>query len=318
MTERIFYDNQYVQEFKANIVNKYEKDNKFYIELNKTAFFPGGGGQSCDLGFINGVKVIDVFEDKKKIIHILESDIENNNEVDCVIDWNRRLDGMIQHLGQHVLSGTFYKLFNINTAGIHLGEKISTVDLVGEVSVEAIREAEKRANEIILEGHEVEFINTNRREAKSMGLRRELATKDDSIRVVKIEGLDINACCGVHPSNTRELQLIKIKGFEKHKGNTRIEFLAGNRAVLDYLRRDIVLEEICNYLSSGDDEVMKTISNLNNNLKEVKEENVKLKTSLSEYEIKELIDNGEQFKNIVIVSKIYSESNMKYLTKIAN
>lgn len=317
MTERIFYEDQYIKEFKAKVIKIEEKDNKYYVQLNRTAFFPGGGGQSCDLGSIEGHEVIDVFEDKKEIIHVLKENIKEK-EVNCKIDWDRRIDGMQQHLGQHVLSGCFFSLFNINTCGIHLGADISTVDLVGEVTEDQIRAAERKANEVILNGHNVDFINSNRKEAKAMGLRRELATKDEFIRVVKIEDLDINACCGVHPSNTKELQLIKIKSYEKHKGNTRIYFLAGNRAVQNYLYRDLILESVCNYLSAGDNEVMKTISNLNDNIRELKDENISIKSKLSTYEIKELISEGERVKDILLINKIYTNSNMKYLAKMAN
>ena len=317
MTERIFYEDQYIKEFKAKVIKIEEKDNKYYVQLNRTAFFPGGGGQSCDLGSIEGHEVIDVFEDKKEIIHVLKENIKEK-EVNCKIDWDRRIDGMQQHLGQHVLSGCFFYLFNINTCGIHLGTDISTVDLVGEVTEDQIRAAERKANEVILNGHNVDFINSNRKEAKAMGLRRELATKDEFIRVVKIEDLDINACCGVHPSNTKELQLIKIKSYEKHKGNTRIYFLAGNRAVQNYLYRDLILESVCNYLSAGDNEVMKTISNLNDTIRELKDENISIKSKLSTYEIKELISEGKRVKDILLINKIYTNSNMKYLTKVAN
>lgn len=317
MTERIFYEDQYIKEFKAKVIKIEEKDNKYYVQLNRTAFFPGGGGQSCDLGSIEGHEVIDVFEDKKEIIHVLKENIKEK-EVNCKIDWDRRIDGMQQHLGQHVLSGCFFSLFNINTCGIHLGADISTVDLVGEVTEDQIRAVERKANEVILNRHNVDFINSNRKEAKAMGLRRELATKDEFIRVVKIEDLDINACCGVHPSNTKELQLIKIKSYEKHKGNTRIYFLAGNRAVQNYLYRDLILESVCNYLSAGDNEVMKTISNLNDNIRELKDENISIKSKLSTYEIKELISEGERVKDILLINKIYTNSNMKYLAKMAN
>ena len=225
---------------------------------------------------------------------------------------------MQQHLGQHVLSGTFYLLFNINTCGIHLGEEISTVDLVGDVSYEQIRQAEQYANNIINEGHIVEFITTNRREAKSMGLRRDLATRDETIRIVKIHDLDINACCGVHPSNTRELQLIKIKKSEKHKGNTRIEFLAGNRAVNDYLKRDVILDSLINYLSSGDTEIINTVKNMNMEIKALKDENSKLKAILSEYEVKELLEDAIFEDEKYIISKIFEASDMRYITRLAN
>ena len=309
MTEKLFYSDQYLKEFKAKVIKIEEKDNKYYVQLDRTAFFPGGGGQSCDLGTIEGNEVIDVFEDRKNIIHVLKEKIKGE-EVNCKIDWNRRIDGMQQHLGQHVLSGCFFSLFNINTCGIHLGADISTVDLVGEVDEEQIRVAERRANEVILSGHNVEFMNCNRKEAKTMGLRRELATKDELIRVVKIKDLDINACCGIHPCNTKELQLIKIKTYEKHKGNTRIYFLAGNRAVQNYLYRDLILDDVCNYLSAGDSEVMKTISNLNDSIRELKDENISIKSKLSNYEIKELISEGESTNDILSGAWIIENSSV--------
>ena len=317
-TVKLFYENQYIKSFEASIVDIKEKEGKYHITLDKTAFFPGGGGQSSDTGTIECVKVIEVIEEKNQIIHILNEKPKTLENVHCEIDWERRFDGMQQHLGQHVLSGCFFNLFNVNTCGIHLGHGISTVDIVGIVSEEQIIEAEKKANEIILENHKVEFVITNRKEAKALGLRRDLATKDQSIRVVKIEDLDINACCGVHPSSTLELQLIRIKGSENHKGNTRIEFLAGNRAVIDYLDKDRILGKVCNTLSAGYDEVENSISNLLHNYKEVREENSKIKLKLADFEVKELVQNGDVINEVSIIKKIYSEENMKFLTKLSN
>jgi len=317
-TVKLFYEDQYIKSFEASIVDIKEKEGKYYITLDKTAFFPGGGGQSSDLGTIDGLNVIDIIEEKNEIIHILNEKPKTIENVHCEIDWNRRFDGMQQHLGQHVLSGCFFNIFNANTAGIHLGKDISTVDIVGTISEEQIIEVERKANEIILENHKVEFVMTTRKEAKSLGLRRELATKDQGIRVVKIQDLDINACCGVHPNSTSELQLIRIKGMENHKGNTRIEFLAGNRAVLNYLDSDRILGKVCNTLSAGYEEVENSISNLLHNYKEVREENSKIRIKLAEFEVNELVQSGEIVNDVSIIKKIYSEENMKFLTKLAN
>ncbi len=316
-TEKIYYENQYIKEFEAEIIEIRETENKVYVVLDKTAFFPGGGGQSCDEGYIDGIKVIKVIEEDV-ILHEVEKDIQKLGKVKCRIDWDVRLDGMQQHLGQHVLSGCFFSLFNINTCGIHLGESISTVDLIGEVSKEQILEAEKEANKVIAKNLKVNFVITDRQKAKKMGLRRELQSSDKTIRVVEIENLDINACCGVHPSQTLELQMIKIKGFEKHKGNTRIYFLAGKRAVNDYLERDSVLENICNMLSSNDKEVINSLKNLENELKQLRDENNKIRAEIGAYEIKALEDKSEKINNKNVICNIYNAENMKYLTKIAN
>ncbi|HEY5523832.1 MAG TPA: DHHA1 domain-containing protein, partial [Clostridium sp.] len=317
MTEKLFYKDQYIKEFTANIVEVKEQEGKLLVLLDKTAFFPGGGGQGSDTGFIDGVKVIDMIEEGENIYHVVEEKPKNLENVVCKIDWENRLDGMQQHLGQHVLSGCFFSIFNTNTAGIHLGKDISYVDIVGHIQEEQIIKAEKAANKVIGENHKVSFLITNRKEAKSMGLRRELATSDESISVVKIEGLDINACCGVHPGTTLELQMIKIKGVEKHKGNTRVYFLAGNRAVEEFLNRDNILDELCMGLSTGADEAVKSLASLKNNFNEAREENKKIKIALAEFETKDLVDKGEKLGEITLINKIYDGENMKFLNRLA-
>lgn len=316
-TEKLFYKDQYIKEFEGKVLEVTERDGKFHVFLDKTAFFPGGGGQASDLGTLDGKEVIDVIEEGDKIAHILNEKIEEGKVVKGSIDWNRRHDGMQQHLAQHVLSGCFFSMFNANTAGIHLGHDVSTVDIIGNISEDMIKKAEKRANEVIKENHKVNFIMTDREKAQAMGLRRDLATDDNSIRVVQIEDLDINACCGVHPSNTLELQMIKIKGWVPHKGNTRIEFLAGDRAVSYALDRDNILSEICKKLNTADNEAINRINNLNNDYAEVLEEKKKLKNELSKYEVQNLINSAEKSNDFIIISKIYENEDMKYLNKLA-
>lgn len=316
-TEKLFYKDQYIKEFEGKVLEVTEIDGKFHVFLDKTAFFPGGGGQASDLGTLDGKEVIDVIEEGDKIAHILNEKIEEGKVVKGIIDWNRRHDGMQQHLAQHVLSGCFFSMFNANTAGIHLGHDVSTVDIIGNIREDMIKKAEKRANEVIKENHKVNFIMTDREKAQAMGLRRDLATDDNSIRVVQIEDLDINACCGVHPSNTLELQMIKIKGWVPHKGNTRIEFLAGDRAVSYALDRDNILSEICKKLNTADNEAINRINNLNNDYEKVLEEKKKLKNELSKYEVQNLINSAEKSNDFIIISKIYENEDMKYLNKLA-
>lgn len=318
VSERLYYVDQYIKEFNCNVVEVTKKDDKYEVVLDKTAFFPGGGGQSCDLGTVDNINVIDVYEKDDKIIHVLDKEPTNLSNIKGKIDYNRRLDGMQQHLGQHVLSGCFYSLFGANTAGIHLGETISTIDIIGNITEDMIRKAEKRANEVIIENHKVNFKITNRKEAKKMGLRRELATSDQTIRVVEIEGLDINACCGVHPSCTIELQMIKLKGYEKHKGNTRIQFLAGQRAVNDYLKRDLLFENLCNELSAGEEEVFKSVNNLQENIKNLRDDNNRVKAELSKYLIDSLLSSAIMKGNTKIINKIFEKEDTKYLSKLTN
>ncbi|CEO32839.1 alanyl-tRNA synthetase [[Clostridium] sordellii] len=316
--EKLYYKDQYIKEFTAEVVDIKEKDSKFYVELDKTAFFPGGGGQFCDTGKIDNHDVIDVCEENGTIYHITTTKPIKIHKVKCLIDWEKREDGMNQHFGQHVLSGCFFKLFNANTVGFHLGREFSTVDINGFLTEEQIRKAEEYANEIIKNDIEVEFLTPERKQLKKLGLRRDLPNTNEQIRVVKIGDLDINACCGVHPKSTLSLRMIKIKKYEKCRNATRIEFLAGKRAVDDSLKNDRYLTEICRYLSSTEKEAISGIKSLHNKLEEIMYTNKKLEEKISKYQIKEMIEEADKIGEISLIKKIYENENVKYISKMAS
>ena len=143
--EKLYYKDQYIKDFTAEIEEIIPKDGKYHIVLDKTAFFPGGGGQQCDLGTIDVHEVIDVYEENSKVYHVVEKKPIKIHKVKCSIDWNRREDGMNQHFAQHVLSGCFYTKFKANTVCVHFGKDISTVDIEGFLTQEQIREVEAYA-----------------------------------------------------------------------------------------------------------------------------------------------------------------------------
>ncbi|CDM67524.1 dhha1 domain protein [Clostridium bornimense] len=314
--KKLFYTDPYIKEFTAEILEIKEIDSKFHVTLDQTAFFPGGGGQCGDLGFIENHKVVDVYESEDTIYHVVEKKPIKIHKVKCSIDWNRRFDGMQQHLGQHVLSGCFYKLFGANTFAIHLGSEISTVDIEGTLTEEQVREAERYANEVISEGLTVDFLIPTKKELKSLTLRRALPNTKEDISIVKIDDLDINACCGVHPRNTRDLRMIKIKKYEKHKQGTRIEFLSGDRAISDSLKKDNFANMICKYLNCNEEEVINGIKNLNASLKDTLDENKKIKNQLATYEIKELINEAETIGDMKVLKKIYTAETVKYVNTV--
>lgn len=316
--EKIYYTDQYIKEFTAEIQDILEIDNKYHVLLNKTAFFPGGGGQFCDLGMIDLHKVIDVYEKEGKVYHILEKKPRNIHKVKCKIDWERREDGMHQHFGQHVLSGSFFKLLNANTVSFHLGKETSTVDIQGILDEDQIRKVEYYANEMISKNIEVETLIPSKKDLKKIWIRRDLPDTSEEIRIVRIGELDSNACCGVHPKSTLDLKMIKIKRWEKNKGNTRIEFLAGKRAIDYSLRRDRYLTDICKYLSCSDEEAIKGINNLNDKLEMIMDNNKRLEDEVIRYEINDIIENSIKLNDICIVKKIYDNKNIKYILKIAS
>lgn len=315
--EKLYYEDQYLKEFIAEITDILERDELYYVSLDKTAFFPGGGGQHCDLGYIDNHKVINVIEENGQIYHVTETKPIKIHRVNCKIDWNRRLDGMQQHLGQHVLSGCFFTLFNANTVSVHVGKGISTVDIQGYLDEESIRKAERFANEIIEENLTVEFLTPTKKELKKIKIRRDLPNTNEQIRIVKIGDLDINACCGVHPSRTLDIQAIKIKRWEKHKGATRIEYLAGKRAINDYFKKDEFRNKVCRFLNCGEDDAINSISKLSNDLKNLADENRQIKSEIGEYQIKDMIKEAKSIGNLYVVTKIYDGGDVKHISKIA-
>nr|WP_294572574.1 DHHA1 domain-containing protein [uncultured Romboutsia sp.] len=316
--EKLYYIDQYIKEFTAEIIEVLEINNQFHVLLDKTAFFPGGGGQFCDLGKIDIHPVIDVYEKENKVYHVLEKRPIKIHKVKCEIDWNRREDGMHQHFAQHVLSGCFYNLFKLNTVSFHLGKESSTVDIQGILTEDQIRKVEQFANEMISNDIKLEVLTPSKKDLKKIWIRRDLPDTSAQIRIVKIGDLDSNACCGVHPRSTLDLRLIKIKKWEKNRGNTRVEFFAGKRAINYILKRDLILNDICRNLKCGEEEVIKGIVNINNKVQEVLSENKKLEAIVSDYEIKDMIDKSTQINNISIIKNIYTDKSIKYISKVVS
>ena len=316
--EKLYYKDQYIKEFTSEIVEVIEKGGKFHLVLDKTAFFPGGGGQFCDLGTIDVHNVIDVYEENCKVYHVVEKKPIKIHKVKCSIDWMRREDGMHQHFAQHVLSGCFYTKFKANTVAFHLGKEISTVDIQGVLTTEQIREIESYANEIIGENIYLETLTPSKKELKKIWIRRDLPDTAEEIRIVKIGDLDSNACCGVHPKSTLDLRLIKIRKWEKNRGATRIEFLAGNRAIKYILNRDLYLTDICRYLNSNEEEAITSVKNLHEKIEAELSQKRKLEEVVARYEINEMIENSVKVNDISIVTKIYENQNTKYISKVAS
>lgn len=316
--EKLFYIDSYIKNFTAELEEIKEMNNKYHVLLDKTAFFPGGGGQYCDLGTIDNMSVEDVYEENDKIYHVLDKKPNRIHKVKCEIDWDRREYGMQHHFGQHVISACFNNEYKAKTVGFHLGKDFATVDIEGFFKEDDIIKIESMCNEIIRENIPVEFLNINKKEAKKLKIKDDLSKLSNDIRVVKFGDLDINLCCGVHVKNTLDLRVIKIKKFEKYKKATRIEFLCGTKAIDEMLKRDNYLNKICKMLSSNEEGAYQGIEKLNNKINEANKENRKLEEIISNYEMKEMIEEAEKNGSMNIIIKTYEDKNMNYINKIAN
>jgi alanyl-tRNA synthetase len=252
MTERLYYTDCFLTEFDARVVARL--DDGARIVLDRTAFYPTSGGQPHDTGALNGVRVIAVEEsDDSGVVHILEQPLPESDTVHGVIDWPRRFDHMQQHSGQHLLSAVFEQLFGFVTVSIHLGAASSTIDLdAPAVTPAQLAAAEQRANELIWMNLPVAVSFED--SSSASGLRKE-ASRQGTLRIITIEGTDRSACGGTHVRSTGQIGSILVRKTEKIRGQSRVEFLCGSRA-LARARADFeTLDRTARLFSSALDDV---------------------------------------------------------------
>lgn len=243
MTERLYDTDPYLKEFKARVVRKTERG----VILDRTAFFPAGGGQPCDFGTLNGQDVTDVIDEGADILHVVRGDVDG--EVHGLIDWERRRDHMQQHHGQHLLSEAFIRVAKASTSSFHLGEDESTIDLDKSVQAVDVERAETLANMVVVENRAVKVSHCTPEEAKALALRKPPPAGETRIRVIQAGDFDTQACCGTHPRSTGEVGVIQVTGVEKGKEGSRVRFVCGFRALKEARENARVVRELGRKLS---------------------------------------------------------------------
>ncbi|KGR78242.1 serine-tRNA(Ala) deacylase AlaX [Ureibacillus sinduriensis] len=294
MRELLYYQDVMMQQFTAQIVRTSKEETRSYVVLSNTAFYPTGGGQPHDTGMINDCRVVDVEKVDDEIRHYVEGNVDAlEGEVTGRIDWERRFDHMQQHCGQHILTAAFVELFDFPTVSFHLGTELVTIDIAaGQVSDEQLAQAEKRANEIILENRPIETKWLSREELSSYPLRKDVAVEED-IRLVIIPEYDYNGCGGTHPTSTGQVSAIKIMGTEKMKSNTRISFVCGNRVLHQLAMRKAVLSDIARQLSVPEHSAAEALRKMFIDTKDTEKALEDAQNKLLEYEARELVEKSE-------------------------
>jgi len=247
-TERLYYNYTSAKPFNAEIVKLCPVLNgETPVILDKTIFYPDGGGQPADHGTINGVPVLDVREKDGEILHMVSAENAGKLETgkaELILDSRRRRDHTQLHTGQHLLSGTLLRMTGAPTVSMHMGEETCTIDVnIPEIKEQTLLEVEDAVADAIEENHPVTVHLCPPEDVSSFKLRKVPPTDEEVIRVVEIVGHDIIACCGTHLKSTAEIGMLRIFGAEKYKGMTRITFLAGRRLLLDsrVLRQNAVI-----------------------------------------------------------------------------
>jgi alanyl-tRNA synthetase len=260
-TQRLYFGDPCLTGFSARVVGRGERNGRPAVALDRSAFYPEGGGQPADHGMLNEYRVLDVQSDDRDVVwHLLDRPMPDD-EVQGQVDWGRRFDHMQQHHGQHLLSAAFEELFDLPTVAFHLGNDYATIDLAGEVTEEQLLTAEQRTNEVIWEDRPIEARFVTAEELAALPLRKPPVV-EGPVRVVSVPEFDHSACGGTHPRRTGAVGLLHVRRRERRGADTRVEFVCGGRALRDLRWKTGVLGRIAVGFTVGLDEVEGTVQRL--------------------------------------------------------
>ncbi len=286
-TRRLYDENPYIKEFDAHVLSCTEGKNGWEVVLDESAFFPEGGGQPADQGWLGDARVTDVQDKKEYVLHICDRPVEPGSQVHGRIDWERRFLHMQQHSGEHIFSGIVHGLYGYDNIGFHMGKDFVTVDFSGLLSEEQIAEAERRANETVLADRRIlaEYPSQERLKELEYRSKKEI---EGAVRIVTVPGADVCACCGTHVERTGEIGPIKVTSSEHYKTGIRLTLEIGWRALEDYGRKHGNVKEISALLSVKPEQTAEAVRRQQEQLLELKASVAALRQRLFDYQTAEI------------------------------
>ena len=229
-TEKLYYQDAHQAQFQATVLSCRPGKHGYDVVLDRTCFYPEGGGQPGDTGVLSGVRVTDTHEAGGEIVHYCEAPLAEGQTVEGAIDYDRRFEFMQLHTGEHILSGVIHRRFGYENVGFHMGTDFVTIDFSGMLGPDDLAAVEAEANEWIWKNIPIRITWPSPDELAAIPYRskKELTGQ---VRIVTIPDVDICACCGTHVSNTGEIGFVKIFSCVKFHDGVRLEILCGRRAL---------------------------------------------------------------------------------------
>ena len=268
-TEKLYYEDPYMKEFTAKVLSCEAAKEGYAVTLDRTAFYPEGGGQPADHGTLGAAQVTDVHEREGAIVHTCTEKLTAGTTVTGKIDWARRFDHMQQHSGEHIVSGMLCSTFHCDNVGFHMGSDIVTIDYNADISWEEVLEIEHRANRYIWENHPISITYPSPEELKTIDYRSKKELHG-VIRITSFPGADCCACCGTHVRCSGEVGLVKFLDCQKFRGGVRLQLLCGKRA-MDYLAKSWEQNHlIARSLSVKDSDSYRAVQRIQSELQEEK------------------------------------------------
>ena len=295
-TVRLYDQDAYATEFEAEVLACEEvekKEKKVYqIWLDQTLFFPEEGGQSPDMGTIDGIKVLDVQIKDEVITHTLAAPLAVGTTVKGVVDWKHRFYNMQQHSGEHIFSGIVHNRFGYDNVGFHLSDSIVTMDFNGVITAEDIEKIETEVNQAIIENIPVEVSYPTKEELKVLEYRSKIEI-EGQVRIVTIPGYDVCACCAPHVRRTGEIGMLKVMNVQSYKGGVRISILCGFRALEAFRQKADIITELMAQFSTNQEALVENVTKLKNTNQTMKNQLASAKQELMEYKVAAIPEDSE-------------------------
>jgi alanyl-tRNA synthetase len=320
-TERLYYQDSHLIEFEALVTDKTDRVSGWTaVTLDRTAFYPTGGGQPSDTGTLNGERVLECIDDDDNgVLHVIQGRAPQvGATVKGRIDWPRRLDHIQQHTGQHILSQAFVTLFNAPTRGFRVLHDVCEIDVeLTNPTNELIERAAELANNVIWEDREITIKHATAEEAAQLPLRKE-PSRAGELRLIEIEGFDLTPCGGTHAYRTGEVGMIAVRHWERAKGLTRIEFVAGTRALADYRLANKTSRAVAALFSAGRDDAAKLAARVVEENKELHRRLRSLEEIAARVEADELLPAASaNSTGARIVTQVFENRDAEALKRLA-
>ncbi len=304
--EKLFYKDAYLKEFEAIITSCTKEKDIYLVTLDKTAFYPEGGGQPSDIGILSDANVLYVNEKNNKILHAIDKPIDVGAKVKGSINWDYRFSLMQNHSGEHIVSGIINKKYGFDNVGFHMSDTI-TIDFNGELNNNDIIEIEAIANEVIYQNFDIYIKHFRDDEISNLNYRSKKELKGE-IRIVTFPNYDICACCGIHVKKTGEIGVIKLLSAQKHRGGTRITMLCGKKALYDYNIKDKHINNISVLLSAKPYSTSEAVERLKDENSLLKQNINVLKDKLFEMKVNTI---SKDTKNICLFEDDLSPNDLR-------
>ena len=295
-TVRLYDQDAYATKFEAEVLACEEvekKEKKVYqVWLDQTLFFPEEGGQSPDMGTIDGIKVLDVQIKDEVITHTLAAPLAVGTMVKGVVDWKHRFYNMQQHSGEHIFSGIVHNRFGYDNVGFHLSDSIVTMDFNGVITAEDIEKIETEVNQAIIENIPVEVSYPTKEELKVLEYRSKIEI-EGQVRIVTIPGYDVCACCAPHVRRTGEIGMLKVMNVQSYKGGVRISILCGFRVLEAFRQKADIITELMAQFSTNQEALVENVTKLKNTNQTMKNQLASAKQELMEYKVAAIPEDSE-------------------------